>query len=134
MRTASPRSSANDPNPEPSTSPICGRKAVCDSTNAAADSARLKRSGVISFRSQNNDKLQTMREYDQTTNENNDAPFHWHGHRPVPHRPATICVEHYANGHSASEQILEQRTTHTVSTPPEFHFSEVLLKLSKSSL
>src|ERR1019366_7759855 len=47
MRTASVRSSANDPSPEPRTSPICGRSSVCESTNAAADSARVKRSSVI---------------------------------------------------------------------------------------
>src|SRR5271163_4063423 len=47
MRMASVRSSAKDPRPEPSTSPICGRSAVCESTNAAADSARLNRSGFM---------------------------------------------------------------------------------------
>src|SRR5260370_8666439 len=47
MRAASVRSSAKDPRPEPSTSPIPGRSAVCESTNAAADSARAYRSRFI---------------------------------------------------------------------------------------
>src|SRR5277367_4271439 len=49
IRTASERSSANDPSPEPSTRPICGRSAVRASTNAADCSARSKRSEVISL-------------------------------------------------------------------------------------
>src|ERR1700722_16538808 len=49
IRTASERSSANDPSPEPSTRPICGRNAVRANTKAAACSARSKRSPVISL-------------------------------------------------------------------------------------
>src|SRR5271166_2655399 len=47
MRTASVRSSANAPSPEPRTSPICGRSLVWEKMNAAADSARVNRSGFI---------------------------------------------------------------------------------------
>ena len=47
MRTASVRSSAKDPRPDPSTSPICGRSEVRERTKAAADSARVNRSDVI---------------------------------------------------------------------------------------
>src|SRR5271166_28729 len=47
MRTASVRSSAKEPSPEPRTSPIPGRSLVCESRNAAADSARVNKSGAI---------------------------------------------------------------------------------------
>src|ERR1017187_655327 len=47
MRTASLKSSANEPRPEPNTSPICGRSLVCERMKAAADSARVKASAVI---------------------------------------------------------------------------------------
>src|ERR1700758_5458829 len=50
MRTGSMSSSPKAPRPEPSTSPMCGRKVVCDSTKAAADSARVNRSDVIAER------------------------------------------------------------------------------------
>src|ERR1039458_2341302 len=57
MRTASVRSSANDPRPEPRTSPICGGSLVCESTKAAADSARANKSGDINTHVTNTLKL-----------------------------------------------------------------------------
>src|SRR5256885_7965244 len=45
---ASLSSSANAPRPEPRTNPICGRSFVSDNTKAAADSARVNKSGDVS--------------------------------------------------------------------------------------
>src|SRR5581483_7015858 len=49
MLVAFESSSANEPRPDPSTSPIRGRRELWDSRNCAADSARVK-SSVIGFR------------------------------------------------------------------------------------
>src|SRR3977135_1945807 len=81
MRTASLRSPANAPSPEPRTSPICGRKWVRESTNAAADSARVNRSEVIGLAS--SAKVHRKR-----------------GGRGNPPRPMPLVISRFVSGHA----------------------------------